>query len=144
MNVSHSYPEGVWTASAQRRPSVSGPWLLLCRRLIATRIELRAEAAGLAWRWHLKRYKIGDYTDLPPVVPWNFKTQGLSGRYCNVRSLTACVKGLGETISDPSEDWSRWYPGQVSSGRRAVCTHRTDPPTFGQGVRLELPLFYQN
>lgn len=49
-NVSHSYPEGVWTASAQRRPSVSDQRLLLSLRLIATRIELRAEAAGLAWR----------------------------------------------------------------------------------------------
>lgn len=52
MNVSHSYPEGVWTAPAPRRPSGSDP--LPSRRLVPTRIELRVAAAGPKWRLHLK------------------------------------------------------------------------------------------
>lgn len=48
---------------------------------------------------------------------------------------------LAEEITDLSESWPRWYPVQVSSGRRAVCRHKTDPPAFGRDVWQELPFF---
>lgn len=52
MNVSHSYPKGVWTAPAPRRPSGSDP--LPSGRPVPTRSGLRGEAAAPQWRSPLK------------------------------------------------------------------------------------------